>query len=63
VKTPFSARDVYRNGWHGLGDAAKVKSACSVLVDYGYLRETEIEPIANGRPSDPLYHVNPNTPV
>lgn len=63
VKTPFSAREVYRNGWHGLGDAAKVKSACSVLVDYGYLRETEIDPPTNGRPSDPLYHVNPNMPV
>ena len=57
VQSPFKARDVYRNGWHGLGNAEHVKSACSVLVDYGYLREVQ-GPASAGRPSDPVYQIN-----
>ncbi len=59
VKSPFKAREVYRNGWHGLGNAEHVKSACRVLMDYGYLREAGSEAQSNGRPSDPTYLINP----
>ena len=59
VRGPFKARDVYRNCWHGLGNAEHVKSACRVLVDYGYLREAGGEAPAAGRPSDPTYLINP----
>jgi len=58
VQSPFKARDIYRNGWHGLGIAEHVKSACRVLVDYGYLREVQ-SPASPGRPSDPVYQINP----
>ena len=62
VQNPFKARDVYRRGWHGLGSAEHVKSACRVLMDYGYLLEAGSEAQSNGRPSDPAYQINPLIP-
>jgi hypothetical protein len=59
VRGPFKAREVYRNGWHGLGEAKRVKSACRLLADYDYLREVDIDVPVQGRPADPLYYVNP----
>lgn len=34
VQSGFKAREIYRNGWHGLGDAKHVKAACRLLTDY-----------------------------
>ena len=59
VQSPFNAREIYRNGWHGLGETKRVKAACRLLADYDYLRAIEIDGPFMGRPADPLYYVNP----
>ena len=59
VSNPFKPRDVYRNGWHGLGDAPRVKAACRLLADYEHLREHRSDEGIPGRPADPVYFINP----
>lgn len=46
---PFTPRDVYRNGWHGLGDAQRVKAACRLLADFEHLREAQTQCYGNGQ--------------
>jgi len=59
---PFNARDVYRHGWAGLGDAEAVKTALVLLVDHGYLVE-QMQPQEQqrrlGRRPLTLYTANP----
>jgi len=52
----FTARDVYRNGWHLLDKKELVQAACSELIDTGWLREDQQD--APGRPKT-IYHINP----
>ena len=46
---PFTARDVYRNQWAGLGDRATVEDGLDLLVAHGWLDEATAE--TGGRPS------------
>lgn len=46
---PFTARDVYRNEWAGLGDRATVADALDMLAAHGWATETTIE--TGGRPT------------
>jgi len=46
---PFSARDVYRPQWAGLGDKATVADALDMLAAYGWLTEAELS--TGGRPT------------
>lgn len=46
---PFTARDVYRNQWAGLGDRAAVADALDLLAAHGWLTETTID--TGGRPT------------
>jgi hypothetical protein len=52
----FTARDVYRNGWTGLGGSDAVTVACDLLVRHSWLRAIEAD--TGGRPSV-RYIVNP----
>lgn len=45
---PFTARDVYRNQWAGLGDRAIVADALDLLTAHGWLLEATLE--TGGRP-------------
>ena len=56
---PFTARDVYRPQWTGLGDPEDVIKALEWLKDINWIR-SEVKPSADsgGRPSV-RYHVNP----
>ena len=56
---PFTARDVYRPQWTGLGDPEDVIKALEWLEDINWIR-SEVKPSADsgGRPSV-RYHVNP----
>jgi putative DNA primase/helicase len=51
----FSARDIYRKNWSGLGESLSVKQACQLLAEYGWLKELGIDSLAVGRPSEPVY--------
>lgn len=53
LQAPFTARDIQRRGWAALGsDAKKVESALDLLVEYGWLFETEVPTgPKGGRPS------------
>jgi putative DNA primase/helicase len=51
----FSARDIYRRNWSGLGESSSVKAACQLLAEFGWLRELRIDSLAVGRPSEPVY--------
>ena len=53
----FTLRDVYRNGWHLLGDKESVKAACDEMVDLGWLREVSV-PIEGRQPKN-TYIINP----
>lgn len=46
---PFTARDVYRNQWAGLGDRVAVADALDMLAAHGWLTETTLE--TGGRPT------------
>ena len=50
VQSPFKAREIYRNGWHGLGDAKRAKAACRLLADFDYLQAIETEGPGMGWP-------------
>ena len=59
LSNPFTVRDVYIKGWHGLVKPKAVEDACDVLIDEGWLlRELRAKP-ATGRPPSPDYHINP----
>lgn len=45
----FTARDVYRNQWAGLGERATVADALDLLAAHGWLLETTLE--TGGRPT------------
>jgi putative DNA primase/helicase len=51
----FSARDIYRRNWSGLGESLSVKAACQLLAEYGWLKELRIDSLTVGRPSEPVY--------
>lgn len=56
----FKPREIYRKGWHGLGEPESVKRACKLLLDYGWLIELHQEGAGGvGRPADPIYTVSP----
>jgi len=46
---PFTARDVYRNGWTALNDRATVADALDLLAAHGWLTEATID--TGGRPT------------
>jgi len=54
---PFSARDVYRRGWTGLGDRDYVADALDVLVEYGHVSKAESS--TGGRPTVSYAWVKP----
>jgi putative DNA primase/helicase len=59
LPSPFSARDVQRRGWVGMGDADAVARALSVLEDHCLiLGEAVVPTAAGGRPSV-RYTINP----
>lgn len=56
---PFTARDIYRRGWSGLGDTAAVEAALGVLDSHGWVRSAEAGTGgAGGRPTR-VYHPHP----
>jgi hypothetical protein len=57
LPSPFTARDVYRNGWAGLSDPEDVKAAAEVLEDLGWIRAERLPTV--GRPRS-QYHINPH---
>lgn len=55
-----SARDVYNNGWSGLGTPEEARAALDVLEDAGWVRRLDIAPNpTGGRPTE-MYEINPN---
>lgn len=59
VKSPFTAREVYRKCWHGLASSTGVKAAVELLADYGYLSEVPQGQAVIGRPADPSFIIHP----
>ena len=59
LKSGFSCRDVWRNGWARLADRDQVAAGLRLLVDYDWLFEDRLE--TGGRPAT-VYHVNPRGP-
>jgi hypothetical protein len=59
LKNPFKTRDVYLRGWSGLDDPDRVRSACRLLEDAGWISE-EVAPRSQGggRPSE-AWQINP----
>jgi hypothetical protein len=55
---PFTARDVYRKNWSGLGDKDRIGAGLSALVETDWLAAIEAKPEAGGRPTM-LYRPNP----
>jgi 5S rRNA maturation endonuclease (ribonuclease M5) len=51
----FSARDIYRNGWHLLDKKVLVQDACSELIEAGWLRE---EILKDGKTRS-VFRINP----
>ncbi|PPD41650.1 MAG: hypothetical protein CTY16_15780 [Methylobacter sp.] len=59
LPNPFTAKDVYKNHWHGLKDRQEVESACHILIDENWLMMTRKPKPALGRQPLPDYHINP----
>jgi putative DNA primase/helicase len=56
---PFTARDIYRREWSGLGNATAAETALGVLEAHGWVRSTESAAgSAGGRPTR-VYYLHP----
>lgn len=55
----FKAWELSRKCWHGLGEREVVRSACRLLLEFGWLVEADPGGATGGRPSDPIYAVSP----
>ena len=56
LASPFTARDVYRNGWAYLSDLEVVQAALDLLIDFNYIQKRQVT--TAGRPTY-TYLVNP----
>lgn len=63
LKDGFTARDVYRQNWHLLGNKVFAQAACDELVDAGWLRPEEMKKALRGRSPLPIYHINPKVKI
>jgi hypothetical protein len=43
LKNFFTARDVYRAGWHGLKIKEEILEGIEILIDHEWVREIQIE--------------------
>jgi hypothetical protein len=59
LPSTFTARDVYRRGWHGLSESSGVKRALRLLFDYSWLIEIQSNGQTGGRPADTVYALSP----
>lgn len=55
----FKAWEISRKCWHGLGEREVVRSACRLLLEFGWLVEADPGGATGGRPSDPTYAISP----
>lgn len=58
LSSPFTAKEIYRNHWRAL-DIDGTRTAITVLLDFGYIREAASDPAALGRPTT-RYDVRPS---
>jgi hypothetical protein len=56
----FTARDVYRKQWSLLDDREIVQNGLNELVETGWIRPEAVHRGQTGRPSLPMYRINPN---
>jgi putative DNA primase/helicase len=56
LRSPFTARAIYKSGWAGLSERETVEEALATLTDHGWVRTTTAE-----QPGRPLheYHAHP----
>ena len=59
LKTTFSARDIYRNGWSGLSEPERVRDALTFLEDLDWLSSSATFPSVQGGRPKAMYTVNP----
>lgn len=59
LPSPFTAKDVYKNHWHGLKEKQEVDAACNILIDENWLKMATKPKPATGRPPLPEYYINP----
>ena len=59
VKTIFSARDIYHNGWSGLSEPDRVRDALIFLEDLDWLSSSTTSPSVQGGRPKVEYTVNP----
>jgi hypothetical protein len=55
----FTPRQVVQKGWRQLTSTEAVKSACKLLTDAGWIRETIKQPAKKGGRPSVRYHINP----
>lgn len=55
-KSQFDTRDIYRKEWALLKTKEEVESACYILIENGWLRETIL---SEGRKTKTVYSINP----
>lgn len=58
IQSPFTARQVYRNGWSRLAKPDEAEAACSILCDYDWLQSEDVKSASGGRPTV-TYTMNP----
>lgn len=56
----FTARDIYRKQWSLLDDKEITQHALEELVEAGWIRQEPARGAQPGRPSLPVYRINPN---
>jgi putative DNA primase/helicase len=54
----FTSRDVHQRGWSGLAEIEHVKAGLDLLVDLGWLADSQVKGVAGGRPKV-TYEINP----
>jgi len=59
LPTPFTARDVYRNGWAGLGDKDRVAAGLAALLEAEWLIAGRVEASGQGGRPSAIHIPNP----
>ncbi len=59
IGIPFSARDIYRNGWSGLSEPERVRDALTFLEDLDWLASSTTLPTVHGGRPQIVYKANP----
>lgn len=59
LSQPFTAREIHRKNWSGLGDKDRIAAGLTALCDADWLRAIELDRDERGGRPSTVYYANP----